>query len=93
MTIQRAAQAGTIESSDILVSVRPGTGKVEISLTSSVEKQFGAAILAAIREVAEQMGVTDAVIDAADHGALDCTIRARVETALERAGQPGEGIS
>ena len=85
MTVLRAARAGTLESSDISVSVWPADEGLTVALTSSVENQFGDEIRASIREVAQAMGVTCAVIEAVDRGALDCTIRARVETALERA--------
>ena len=85
MVVKRAARAGTLESSDISVTVWPDEEGLTVTLVSSVENQFGDAIRAAIREVAEEMGVTNASIEAVDHGALDCTIRARVETAIERA--------
>lgn len=85
MIVQRIARAGTLESSDISVTVLPGKDGIKINLTSSVEKQFGDSIRAVIREVAEQLGVENAAIDAVDHGALECTIRARVETALKRS--------
>ena len=82
---KRAARAGTLESSDISVTVWPDEEGLTVTLVSSVENQFGDAIRAAIREVAMEMGVTKAAIEAVDHGALDCTSRARVETAIERA--------
>ena len=87
MTIQHTACAGTLESSDIFVTVRPAGEGAKILLTSSVEAQFGDAIRAVIREVAEGMGATGLLIEAVDHGALDCTIRARVETAILRAAR------
>lgn len=87
MDVQRTAHAGTLESSDIYVTVRPCGEGLFISLTSSVERQFGDAIRAVIEETAKEMGVSQAVIEAADHGALDCTIRARVETALKRSAK------
>lgn len=87
MDILHPARAGTLESSDIAVTVLPGREGIVISLTSSVENQFGDAIRDTIRQVAEQLGVRHAVIEAVDHGALDCTIRARVETALVRAAK------
>ena len=87
MVILHTARAGTLESSDIAVTVRPGGEGLVIELTSSVENQFGDAIRRTIRQVAEELDVRQAVIEAADHGALDCTIRARVETALLRAAR------
>lgn len=91
MVICRVARAGTLESSDISIAVRPNEEGNRIILTSSVEEQFGEAIRSTILEVVEQMGIENAMIEAIDHGALDCTIRARVETALERASKQEEG--
>lgn len=85
MEIKRGAVAGTLESSDIMVTVLPGSGGVRISLTSSVEVYFGDAIRETMRAVLEELGVTNADVEAVDHGALDCTIRARVTTAVRRA--------
>lgn len=88
MELKKKAQAGTLESSDLLVLVEP-SGRLEIKIESPVKKQFGEAILATAREVLEEYGVETGKIRLADQGALDCTIRARLATALKRAG--GEG--
>ena len=62
-------------------------GGVQVELTSSVYQQFGKQIIAVIRETAADYGVENALITAVDKGALDCTVRARVATALTRAAQ------
>jgi citrate lyase subunit gamma (acyl carrier protein) len=86
MDIQKTGIAGTMESSDIMVTVAPPTGDtIKIDLTSSVEKQFGRQIKKTITECTNRLGVTKADITAVDKGALDCVIRARVETAVYRA--------
>lgn len=78
--------AGTLESGDIQIRIAPGRGKgLEIHLDSVVAAQFGRQIEKVIRETLESMGITDAVVEAQDKGALDCTIRARVTTAAVRA--------
>ena len=41
MEIKKAATAGTLESSDCMVTVEPGEGKVDFSLESSVINQYG----------------------------------------------------
>ena len=82
--IIRAASAGTMESSDAYVEIAPGSGSVEISLESVVKGQFGAQIEAVVREVLAQCGITDAKVAVTDRGALDCVLRARVETAVVR---------
>lgn len=86
MEIVTTGLAGTMESSDIMVTVSKSTGEgITIELTSSVSKQFGKQIRGVIHECAEKLGVMDAHIIAVDQGALDCVIKARVKTALYRA--------
>ena len=85
MTKQKA-HAGTLESSDIYVEIAPaqaGSGIV-LNLTSVVMQQFGPEIAAVIRETLAGLGVEDAQLTVSDRGAVDCTIRARVETAVCR---------
>jgi len=78
--------AGTLESSDITISLEPNEGKgIEIQLKSSVERQFGNQIKKVIHERLEELGVKNALVRANDKGALDCTIKARVTTAVSRA--------
>jgi citrate lyase subunit gamma (acyl carrier protein) len=87
MFINKPAKAGTMESNDIYVSIFPNEGQgIDLTLESSVIKQFGDQIESAIRDTLEKLNVKDAKITAMDRGALDCTIRARVETAVKRAG-------
>lgn len=90
MKIMKNAVAGTMESSDILVTVQPSEQGITIDLTSTVEEQFGRQIRRVICEVLEQLGVEDAEVIAVDKGALDCTIRARVETAVYRSVENGQ---
>ncbi|WP_320129511.1 citrate lyase acyl carrier protein [uncultured Sphaerochaeta sp.] len=86
MNVVKTGMAGTLESSDIMVTVSNGTLEgIVIHLTSSVSKQFGKQIKDVIRDCARKLGVTTAEITAVDQGALDCVIKARVETALYRA--------
>ena len=87
MVINKNAVAGTLESSDIMVVVQPAEHGIHIELQSSVYQQFGDDIIRTIREVAKSLEAEAAFIHANDHGALDCTIRARVETALRRASK------
>ena len=84
MEIVKRASAGTMESSDAYVEIAPGSGSVQLQLESVVEGQFGDAIRAAVLEVLALQGVESANIRVADRGALECVIRARVETAVLR---------
>ena len=87
MKIARQAAAGSLESSDILVTLAPGDGGLELSLTSSVERYYGGAIRETMRRTLTELGVTSARVEAVDHGALDCVIAARVRCALYRAAE------
>jgi len=80
--IQRAT-AGTLESSDVFVTLEPADG-LEIELDSVVKNQFGETILHTVQEVLDELDVQDAKLSIVDRGALDCVIRARVETAVLR---------
>ena len=84
MEIKQIASAGTMESSDVYVEIAPGNGQVEISLESVVAQQFGDAIEGVVREVLQEQQITDANVRIVDRGALECVIRARVETAAMR---------
>lgn len=85
MNITSIAVAGTLESSDIYVEVEP-CDTLELEIESVVLNQFGEEIRATILTVLEELGVTTGRISVQDKGAIDCTIRARVETAIRRAG-------
>ena len=78
------ASAGTLESNDILVVIAPGSGASSVSLESIVIKQFGPAIIASIKESLATHGLDAVSVTATDKGALDCTIKARMEAAIMR---------
>ena len=83
MEIVKSASAGTMESSDVYVEIEPA-GELTVGLESVVKAQFGDAILAVVSEVLEQHNVAKANVRIVDRGALECVIRARVETAILR---------
>lgn len=82
--IIRRATAGTLESSDVFVTLEPHEGGVEIEIDSVVGSQYGDAIRAAVEDVLQDMQIGSARVSLIDRGALDCVIRARVETAVLR---------
>ena len=49
-----------------------------------MEGQFGNAIRTVIREVLAEHSVENAAVRVVDRGALECVLRARVETAVMR---------
>jgi citrate lyase subunit gamma (acyl carrier protein) len=91
MEVLQNSIAGTLESSDIMITLEPGTNGVEIELKSIVEKQFGREIRRAINETLSSLGISNARVSVIDKGALDCTIRARTKTAAYRAQYPETG--
>lgn len=91
MEASKTGIAGTMESSDIMVTLEPsGDGKIEIDLNSTVEKQFGREIRRVITGTLEELGVKGVKVVAVDKGALDCAIRARVKAAAYRAAGSAE---
>lgn len=85
MDIMRPAMAGTLESSDAQVTVEPGDGAVELNLESVVIHQFGDQIKKVIMETLKNLDIDNVKISVVDKGALDCTIKARVEGAVYRS--------
>lgn len=86
MRILKTGMAGTLESSDVMTTVRTHSGKgITIELQSIVEKQFGKQIKAVVQETLKALEVKEALVEIQDKGALDCVIKARLITAIYRA--------
>ena len=93
MKIKQSAVAGTLESSDALVTVELHEGSVELDISSSVIDQYGRQIRATVVETLKRLDVDEARVTIVDKGALDCTLKARVECAIFRAcGQSEKNI-
>ena len=92
MEIKKAAMAGTLESSDAQVTVEPGENGIQLSIESSVIHQFGRQIKATVLETLNRLGVTDGKVTVVDKGALDCTLKARVECAVYRSNEVTENL-
>ena len=84
MDVKKYACAGTLESSDAYVEIEPFGNGIDIEIESVVKKQFGDKIEATVLDVLKENDVKNAKIRLADKGALECVIRARVETAVLR---------
>lgn len=81
------AQAGTFESSDIMILIEPVEKKSgrKVDISSTVMLQFEDDIKSTINEVLDELKIQDLHLIAKDKGALTHTIRARVETAIKRS--------
>jgi citrate lyase subunit gamma (acyl carrier protein) len=85
MIILKKGQAGTMQSSDLMVIVEPAS-ELTIEIESTVKKQFEHLIRAKLEQVLAKFGVASGRISVSDRGALDYAIEARLEAALQRAG-------
>ena len=85
MIILKKGQAGTMQSSDLMVIVEPAS-ELTIEIESTVKKQFEHLIRAKLEQVLAKFGVASGRISVSDRGALDYAIEARLEAALNRAG-------
>ena len=83
MEIIKSVSAGTMESSDAYVEIEPSQ-TLQVDLESVVQEQFGDEIRRVVGEVLRENGVEKANVRVIDRGALECVIRARVETAIMR---------
>lgn len=92
MKIKKPAIAGTLESSDCQVMVEAGEGGIDFSLESAVINQYGNQIRRVVMETLQSLGVDDIKISIVDKGALDCTIKARVEGAVFRSVEQTENL-
>lgn len=86
MTITKKVQAGTMQSSDLVVTLEPAEG-LTVEIESTVKRQFEHLIRRLADEVLRAHGVTAGRVRITDRGALDYAIQARLETALRRASQ------
>ncbi len=74
MEIEKAAVAGTLESSDCMVTVEDGDGNIDLVLESTVIHQYGNQIRHVVLDTLKSLGVQNVKIKIVDKGALDCTI-------------------
>ena len=86
MEIKEEAICGTLESNDLFVKVAP-QAKLEVVINSEVMSQFGVQIRKVVEETLNEMGVSKGLVVIDDKGALDCTIKARVQGAVLRGSE------
>ena len=92
MEIKKPAIAGTLESSDCQVTIEPGNGTIDFELESAVINQYGNQIRKVVFETLDNLEIKDAKITIVDKGALDCTIKARIEAAVYRSVNQTENL-
>lgn len=88
MEIKKPAIAGTLESSDCQIMIRPNGGEgISIDLESDVKMMFGESILATAEKILKDFEVTDAHVEIRDKGALDCVIKSRMQCVICRGAE------
>lgn len=88
LELKKPGMAGTLESSDVLVIVKPNPEKgIKLNITSDVIKMFGKQIEETVRQTLKEFDVTDALVDVNDKGALDFALKARVQCAICRSAE------
>ncbi len=93
MKLIKKAQAGSFESSDILILASPveeGEGR-DIQIESGVFMQYGETIEKLIHQVLDQFEVNDVQLQIHDKGAIEPVILARMETVMQRALEMQKG--
>ena len=65
MEIIKTAVAGTLESSDCMVTIEPAQRGLEIDLDSAVIRQYGKRIMEVASETLDRLGVPNARVECA----------------------------
>lgn len=84
MEIKQTALAGTLESSDVQITLSQGQG-ITIDLDSSVADLYGDQIEQVIKDTLAAYDITDAQVKVVDKGALDYVIKARMMAVIQRS--------
>lgn len=83
----KSSQAGTFESSDLIILIEPldhNAGR-KIEIESAVMLQYGDNLKSIVNEMLDAYSMTDVHLIIKDKGALEPVVRARLETAIKRS--------
>ncbi|MDD7306081.1 MAG: citrate lyase acyl carrier protein [Peptoniphilaceae bacterium] len=84
MQINNMATAGSLQSNDCFITIKPAK-QIEIELESPVKFEFGDQIIELVKKTLRDKNIVGANVKIEDRGALDCTIEARLITAIRRS--------
>lgn len=90
MEIKQTAIAGTLESSDVQITVEPCEKGLSIVIESSVMNQYGRQIKSTVEKTLESLEVKNGKVTVIDKGALECTLKARISCAIYRSCDASE---
>ncbi|WP_334330886.1 citrate lyase acyl carrier protein [Candidatus Phytoplasma prunorum] len=84
--IKKMAFCGSLESSDVLVTIEPNTEKkINIFIKSPFIRQFGKRIKKVALETLDNFNIEQCNLIIQDQGAIDAVLVARLITAFNRA--------
>ncbi len=86
MILFTTASAGTLESSDCLVTVSPAE-KIKLEYKGANREVFAERTMQLVENTAKKLGLSGVDVLIQDQGALEITVKARLETALFRASK------
>lgn len=84
MSAVKRVTAGSLESNDVLILLEEHSGGNVIEIKSIVLAQFGPQIEASVADMLRLFHMENVRVEVQDKGAYDCTLRARMEAAIER---------
>ncbi|MTI56603.1 citrate lyase acyl carrier protein [Geosporobacter ferrireducens] len=88
MELKKMAVAGSLESSDVQITLIPNSDKgIEIEIQSIVNTIFGKSIYQTIASVLKEFEVENALVQVNDKGALDHVIRSRMQAVICRSAE------
>ncbi|MDO5040826.1 MAG: citrate lyase acyl carrier protein [Peptoniphilus sp.] len=85
--MRELSKAGSTDKCDVLITLYENEDGIEIQLNSPSAFQFGRSIKDEIIATLNNLGVENMKVKVEDNGALDFTIKSRVETAYFRYTQ------
>lgn len=84
MSTPQKITAGSLESNDVLIVVEDHPDGNAVDVQSTVLAQFGPQIEATVVDMLRLFHMDNVHVLVQDRGAYDCTLRARLETAILR---------
>jgi len=81
---ERAAQAGTVESMDCLVTITAAQGERAVEISGNSAGRFRTAMERCVLKTLDALGAPAVRVSVQDNGAADVVLGARVEAAYRR---------
>ena len=88
MVLKTVGVAGTLESSDAMITVEPANqGGIVIDISSSVKRQFGRQIEETVLNTIKELFIENDNVNFVDKGAINYAIISRTKAAVYRSAE------